>query len=59
MIQLKKDIENSGLLKSFIASKVGLSPAHFSMMLNNKATMPDDIRVKVVNLLKQASSLTA
>jgi hypothetical protein len=57
MEELKKNIEASGLLKSFIADKVGVSSAHLSMMLNEKATMPEDVRNKITLLLKQASKI--
>ena len=46
-MKLEEKIKKSGLLKSFIAEKLGLSPAHFSMMLNNKIDMPEQIRNKL------------
>lgn len=58
MKELKKNIENSGLLKKFIADKVGVSSAHLSMMLADKVTMPEDVRNKINILLKQASTLS-
>lgn len=47
MKRLTEKIKRSGLLKSHIADKVGLSPSHLSMMLNNKATMPESTRYKI------------
>ena len=57
MEKLKKDIEASGLLKSFIADKVGISSAHLSMMLADKATMPVEIEDKIKLILLQASKI--
>ena len=57
MEELKKKIEASGLLKSFIADKVGVSSAHLSMMLSDKATMPEEVRNKINILLTQASKI--
>ncbi len=57
MEELKKKIEASGLLKSFIADKVGVSSAHLSMMLSNKATMPIDVQDKIKIILQQAAKI--
>jgi len=57
MEKLKKDIEASGLLKSFIADKVGISSAHLSMMLAGNATMSAEIETKIKNILLQASKI--
>lgn len=57
MDELKKKIEASGLLKSFIAEKVGISSAHLSMMLSDKATMPEEVRNKINVLLTQAAKI--
>ena len=57
MEKLKKDIEASGLLKSFIADKVGISSAHLSMMLSGNATMSADIESKIKTILLQASKI--
>lgn len=51
MEQLKEKIRLSGLKKNFIADKVGVSPAHLTMMLNENATMPEEIRNKINALL--------
>jgi len=57
MEQLLNDIKRSGLQKGFIAGKVGVKPNHFSMMLNGKANMPEDVRNKVNTIVKQALQL--
>jgi predicted transcriptional regulator len=57
MDKIKKDIEESGLLKSFIADMVGVSSAHLSMMLNKKATMPEKVRNDITNILEQAKKI--
>ena len=51
-------IKESGLLKSAIADKVGLSSAHLSMMLQNKANMPEEIRNKINSIIDQALKIT-
>lgn len=51
MNKLSEKIKRSGLLKYKIAEKVGLSPAHLSMMLSGKANMPEEIRNKINFLL--------
>lgn len=57
LTKLKSDIEASGLLKSFIADKVGVSSAHLSMMLAGNATMPEEVRNKINTILLQASKI--
>lgn len=57
MEQLKKDIEQSGLLKGFIARKCGLTPQHFSMMLSENATMPEEVLKKIKLILNQAKKI--
>jgi len=57
MKELKKKIESSGLLKSFIADMVGVSSSHLSQMLSGKATMPEEIRTKINAILIQASKI--
>jgi len=56
MKQLKIRILESGLKQSFIASKIGVSTAHLSMMLSGKATMPEDKRTAIVSLLPKQFS---
>lgn len=58
-MNLEEKIKKSGLLKSFIAEKVGLSPAYFSMMLNGKIDMPELIRNKLNTILDSAIKATA
>ena len=57
MEELKKKIEASGLLKGFIAEKVGISSAHLSMMLSGSATMPEEVRNKINTILLQAAKI--
>lgn len=59
MKELKQKIKDSGLLKSFIAEKVGISPAHLSMMLNGNATMPELTRNKINSIINQVMKITA
>lgn len=47
MDAMKDKIKRSGLMKSHIAQRVGLSPAYFSMMINQKVDMPEEIRNKI------------
>lgn len=55
MKQLKQRIIDSGLKQKFVADKVGVSEAYFAMMLNGNASMPEDIRNKVNELLKKVT----
>jgi hypothetical protein len=57
MKELKRKIKDSGLQKAYIAKMIGISPAHFSMMLSCKATMPEETRNKVNSILNQASTI--
>lgn len=54
---LLNDIKDVGLTKSGIAAKLNLTSAHFSMMLNGKTTMPEDVRNKVNSIIKQARGI--
>jgi len=56
MNELRRKIESSGLKQNFIASKVGVSPAHLSMMLNNRAIMPELVRNKINELLTSVAA---
>jgi len=58
MEKLKKDIEASGLLKGFIAEKVGISSAHLSMMLSGNATMSAEVEAKIKLILQQVAKIT-
>jgi len=49
--KLKEKIRQSGLKQGFIADKVGVGPSHLTMMLNGNATMPEDVRNKINQLL--------
>lgn len=57
MKELKKKIKSSGLQKAHIAKIIGISPAHFSMMLSGSATMPEETRNKITSILNQASTI--
>jgi len=52
-------IKDAGLTKEGIAKKINISNAHLSMMLNGKATLPEDVRNKINNILLQALKITA
>lgn len=58
MKELNKKIKSSGLQKAHIAKMLGISPAHFSMMLSGNANMPEETRNKVTSILNQASTIT-
>lgn len=51
MEKLKEKIKQSGLKQNFIAKKLGIGDTHLTMMLNGNATMPEDIRNKINELL--------
>lgn len=53
-----KSIKDAGLTKEGIAGKIGVGAAHFSMMLNGKATMPEQVRNKVNSIIEQARNIT-
>lgn len=53
MKELKRKIKESGFKQKFIAEKVGVSEAHFTMMLNGNAVMPESIRNTVNSLLQK------
>lgn len=56
--KLLDDIKDVGLTKSGIASKLNLTSAHFSMMLNGSATMPEEVRNKVTSIINQARRIS-
>lgn len=51
MEKLKEKIREAGLRQNFVADKCGVGHAHFSMMLNGTATMPESVRNKINELL--------
>lgn len=51
MEKLKERIRESGLKQNHIADKCGVGHAHFSMMLNGTATMPESVRNMINDLL--------
>lgn len=53
MEKLKEKIKKSGLKKSFIAEKIDIGASHLIMMLNGNATMPEDVRNKINELLSK------
>lgn len=53
MEKLKEKINKSGLKKSFIAKKIDIGASHLIMMLNGNATMPEDVRNKINELLSK------
>lgn len=55
--KLKMEIKEAGLLKSFVAKRVGISSAHLSMMFKNG--MSEDVRNQINEILKQARKITA
>lgn len=55
MKDLKKRIKESGLKQRFIAEKLGIGESHLTMMLNEKATMPESIRNEINQLLAKVS----
>lgn len=56
MEKLKERIKESGLKQGFIAEKVGIkSASHLTMMLNGYATMPEEIRNKINDLLSKVT----
>lgn len=58
MKELSIKIKESGLLKSYLANKVGVSSAHLSMMLNGKATMPEHVRNSLNRILDSVIKAT-
>lgn len=55
--KLQQEIKEVGLLKSFVAEKVNVSPAHLSMMFKGSATMPEAVRNKITEIIKQARQI--
>jgi predicted transcriptional regulator len=56
--KLQKEIKEVGLLKSFVAEKVNISPAHLSMMFNGTTPMPEETRNKITEIIKQARKIS-
>lgn len=53
MKELKRKIKDSGFKQKHIAEKVGVSEAHLTMMLNEKAVMPELVRNNINLLLSK------
>lgn len=56
-MDLQGKIRDSGLLKKFIAEKVGKSPQYLSQMLNGKANMPEHVEKQILIILEQAKKI--
>jgi predicted transcriptional regulator len=56
--KLQREIKEVGLLKSFVAEKIGISSAYLSNMFNGTSNMPEDIRNKITDIIKQARKIT-
>ena len=54
--KLQNQIKEAGLLKSFVADKVGISSAHLSMMFKNG--MPEEVRNKITKIVDQARKIS-
>lgn len=55
MKELKKRIKDSGLKQRFIADKIGIGETHLTMMLNERATMPESVRNAINELLTKVT----
>lgn len=53
MEKLKEKISSSGLKQKFIAENIGIGETHLSMMLNGTANMSEEVKSKLINLLKK------
>jgi len=53
MEELKKRIKQLGIKQKFIANRVGVGEAHLTMMLNGNATMPENVRNAINELLSK------
>lgn len=58
MDDIKKRVKNSGLKSTFLAKKLEIGAPHLSMMLSGKATMPTEIKFKIMELIKQAEKIS-
>lgn len=56
--KLQREIKEVGLLKSFVAEKVGISSAYLSNMFNGTSTMSEEIRNKITEIIKQARKIS-
>ncbi len=56
--KLATDIKDAGLLKSFVAEKLGISSAHLSMMFNGSTPMPEATRNKINQIINQAKKIS-
>jgi hypothetical protein len=57
--RLARNIKEAGLLKIYVATKLGISSAHLSMMFNGSTPMPEDVRNKITSIINQAMKITA
>ena len=56
--RLAVDIKEAGLLKGFVADKIGISSAHLSMMFRGSTPMPEATRNKITEIIKQARKIS-
>ena len=55
--EIKALLKKLGIKHKWIADKVGLSPAYFSMMINGHRTPPPGFSKSILNILKQNEEL--
>lgn len=53
MNQLAKEIKESGLKKSYIAKELGVTPVYLSYCLNGKRDMTDDLKYRILRIIKK------
>lgn len=51
MKELENMIRDSGLKKTFIAKKVGITPVYLSYLLNGKRYMSDDMKYRIIKAI--------
>jgi hypothetical protein len=52
MKEYKKKIKSKGLKMSWIAEQLGISAPSLTMYLSEQRTMPYDIEMRLINILK-------
>lgn len=55
--KLQREIKEVGLRKSFVAEKIGISSAYLSNMFNGTSNMPEEVRNKITEIIKQARKI--
>ena len=59
MKELKQRIKDAGIIQSWLAKKIGVSPVTLNQWLVETRAMPDDKKTKIIEIVVKVEKATA